>query len=221
MSAIKPLESFDIPSLEARVSDFRVAPAEDKGASLWIFWEGLQGKILNKERFGVSLCASDDSPGHDPELQSMSFVVYQKTEGDLVVSGFFNLYNINQELATKDLIEVSAMIAPWMGRMNGLNIGDTLAGLMKHLLETNLPIVGGSQTLDIVQWDFPSVKGQRWSQSINCETAIQGVIDGGNPLRSGLDGSEPTGGYPKDIRRSGKPRPTVLDDEADEVGGLN
>ena len=207
MSTIKPLESFDIPSLEARVSDFRVAPDQDIRASKWIFWESLQGKILNKERPDVSLCSKGDDPGYDADLQNISFVVYQKTSDGLIVSGLFNLYNINLELVTEDLIEVSAMMAPWAGRMNGLNIGKTLACLMKCLLEVNIPIIGGSQELDIVQWDFPSVSGHRWSRSTNCNAAIQEVAEADTILRYELDELEPTGHFPKDIRRKNKARP--------------
>ena len=209
IDAIGPIESFDIPSLEARVSDFRVAPGQDIKDSKWIFWESLQGAILNKERPDVSLCSPND-PGYDVDLQNISFVVYQKANDDLVVSGLFNLYNIKQELVTDDLIEVSAMIAPWAGQMNGLNIGKTIACLMKCLLEINLPIIGGSQALDIVQWDFPFVKGQRWSRSANCDTAIQQMADDDTILRYELDALEPTGDFPKDIRRKNKPRPKNL-----------
>ncbi len=116
-----------------------------------ILWFMLQG-MLNEARPGVSLCHPGVTPGTDPNLPLMNFLVHEEAE----VVGIFNLYNIRLEGAV-----FSAMPCPGLKPFAGSTVDETWHAVMDHFLRVDIDLADG-RSLGLYAWDFPTDDGHHW-----------------------------------------------------------
>lgn len=154
---IPAVESFDVPGVGI-VHDLRLmheqAVIDARAEFARVLHENMKQQDL-----GAQLCntAKRRVRGHEGEKE----VALGIQGGDLKPLGMLVLYGCQIESERDRVLQVRAFPAPGMSAAGKLTMEETVAAVMRYVLDTELDLVDGRR-LDVVQWDFPEEPGEQW-----------------------------------------------------------